>query len=90
MTRCNSPAQARSDLIFIGNPPGQTHKASLTPAKHSANAFDLDGDGDIDAADLAILLGSWGDCENCPADFNGDGAVNAAGLSQLLGSWGLC
>jgi hypothetical protein len=24
---------------------------------------DFDGDGDVDAADLAVLLGSWGPCE---------------------------
>jgi len=51
---------------------------------------DLDGDGDIGAADLAILLGAWGPCEACPADFNGDNLVDAADLAELLGSWGPC
>lgn len=52
---------------------------------------DLDGDGDVDAADLAILLGSWGPCPQqtgCPADLNGDGVVNAADLAIALGNWG--
>ncbi len=51
---------------------------------------DLDGDGDVDAADLAQLLGNWGPCKGCPADFDGDGAVNAFDLAQLLGNWGPC
>ncbi len=52
---------------------------------------DLDNDGDVDAADLAILLGNWGpcaDCGNCPADLNGDCVVDAADLAILLGNWG--
>ena len=51
---------------------------------------DLDGDGTVGAADLAMLLGSWGPCAGCPADFNGDGTVGAFDLAQLLGSWGAC
>ena len=51
---------------------------------------DLDGNGSVGAADLAILLGSWGPCERCAADFDGDGVVNAAHLAQLLGAWGMC
>ena len=51
---------------------------------------DLDGDGVVDAADLAELLASWGPCEGCPADFNGDGVVDAADLADLLAAWGPC
>ena len=51
---------------------------------------DFNGDGIVDAADLAQLLGSWGTCGGCEADFNGDGMVDAADLAQLLGGWGPC
>ncbi len=51
---------------------------------------DLDGDGAVNAADLAQLLGTWGPCEDCPADFDGNGVINAADLAQLLGNWGPC
>jgi hypothetical protein len=51
---------------------------------------DLSGDGAVDAADLAELLGAWGSNPGHPADFNGDGVVNAADLAQLLGAWGAC
>lgn len=55
------------------------------------SAADLNGDGVVNAADLAILLGDWGVVDPCPpmapADFNGDCAVNAADLALLLGDW---
>ena len=51
---------------------------------------DLNGDGNVNAADLAMLLGSWGPCAGCPADFNGDDQVDAFDLAQLLGNWGPC
>ncbi len=51
---------------------------------------DLDGDDMVTAADLALLLGSWGDCPGCPADINDDGLVDAFDLATLLGSWGEC
>jgi predicted outer membrane repeat protein len=52
---------------------------------------DLDGDGSVDAADLAILLGGWGPCTGgCPGDLDGDGEVDAADLAILLGAWGVC
>jgi hypothetical protein len=49
---------------------------------------DLDGDGSVNGADLAILLGSWGPCKGCSADFNGDNVVDGADLAVLLGAWG--
>ena len=50
----------------------------------------INGDGQTDAADLALLLGAWGPNPGNPADLNNDGDVNAADLSLLLGAWGLC
>lgn len=55
---------------------------------HCTLSPDLNGDGTVDAQDLALLLGSWGACGDCPADLNGDGVVNAADLALLLGAWG--
>jgi hypothetical protein len=46
---------------------------------------DLDHDGSVGAADLAILLGQWGGTGS--ADFDGDGDVGAADLAILLGLW---
>lgn len=51
---------------------------------------DLTQDGAVNADDLFILLGAWGDCPDdgpCPADLDDNGAVNADDLFALLSSW---
>jgi hypothetical protein len=53
-------------------------------------AADLNGDGTVDAADLAILLGEWGRCADCIADLDADGHVGGADVAILLGAWGAC
>lgn len=50
---------------------------------------DLNGNGEVDAGDLGVLLGSWGNAGG-PADLNSDGAVDASDLATLLGAWGAC
>lgn len=50
---------------------------------------DLDGNGEIGAADLAAVLGAWGTSGGA-ADLDGDGIVGAGDLSTLLGAWGAC
>jgi hypothetical protein len=49
---------------------------------------DLDGNGEVDASDLADLIGQWGQM-GTSADFNGDG-VGADDLAALIGAWGPC
>jgi len=52
---------------------------------------DLNGDGVVNGADLAALLGAWGPCVgSCPADLTGDGAVGGDDLGVMLGAWGNC
>lgn len=46
---------------------------------------DINGDGSVNAADLAILLGQWGGKGS--ADLDGDGQVGASDLAILLGAW---
>ncbi|MFM7260635.1 MAG: hypothetical protein ACKO3W_08530 [bacterium] len=50
---------------------------------------DIDGNGQVDAADLAALLGDWGVTKS-PANLDGTGTVDAADLATLLGAWGPC
>jgi len=52
---------------------------------------DLDGDGSVGLADLAILLGSYGmsPAQYCDGDLDGDGAVGLGDLAILLGQFGL-
>ena len=50
---------------------------------------DVDGDGDVDQADLGVLLADWG-CTggDCPGDINGDGDTDQSDLGVLLAHWG--
>ncbi|MSR40368.1 MAG: hypothetical protein EXS10_00480 [Phycisphaerales bacterium] len=48
---------------------------------------DLDLDGSVDAADLAILLNAWGMTGH--ADLDGNGTVGGQDLAILLNHWGL-
>lgn len=69
------------DTIYLTNV-SATAAAAPCPA-------DLNGDGQVNSADLASLLGAWGPGTG-DADLNGDGQVNSADLAALLGGWGPC
>ena len=49
---------------------------------------DLNHDGEVSAADLALLLGAWS--TTGPGDLNASGGVDAPDLAILLGAWGPC
>ena len=50
---------------------------------------DLNGDGVVNGADLALVLADWGEpCLGCPSDINDDGLVNGADLALVLAAWG--
>jgi hypothetical protein len=55
-----------------------------TPKKADLNADDV-----VDASDLAVLLGAWGQCVDvcCRTDLDRDGVVSASDLAVLLGAW---
>jgi hypothetical protein len=48
---------------------------------------DLDGDGEINGADMGLLLVAWGTVDPGAADINGDGVCNGADLGLLLNAW---
>ncbi len=49
---------------------------------------DFTHDGQVDAADLAILLGNWGGSGT--GDLDEDGVISGSDLGILLGAWGPC
>ncbi len=53
---------------------------------------DLNDDGLVDSADLAILQSQWGRCApgTCSGDLDGDGRVDGVDLMVLLAAWGTC
>jgi hypothetical protein len=67
---------------------------NIDPALLEAGLFvpdcdaDLNGDGQVDGADVGLLLGDWG--ERTLADLDQDGAVDGADLGLLLAAWGPC
>lgn len=84
-----SYAKTVSILVSDENIPGSsgailflTLEVTVLPA---GQPEDLDADGMVGAADLAILLGQWGVFGS--ADFNGNGVVDAGDLAILLGAW---
>lgn len=48
---------------------------------------DLNCSGTVEFNDLLALLGAWGPCDGCQADFDGDGMVAFGDLLQLLTAW---
>jgi len=55
---------------------------------------DIDGDGHVGLADLALLLSAFGSCDgdpayNPPTDLDGDGCVSLSDLATLLANFGM-
>jgi subtilisin family serine protease len=57
--------------------------AATTPP---CSAADVDCNGSVGAADLALLLAAWGTAG--PGDIDGDGNVGPADVALLLAAWG--
>lgn len=88
---CNGNGVADGCDVDVGGAPdgdGDGIPDECEPARSTA---DLDGDGAVSGADLAILLGAWGTggaCGvGCNADITADGAVGDADLAALLADW---
>jgi len=60
--------------------------ASIGPPSSPCPA-DLNGDGLVNASDLATLLGAWG---GKAGDLDGDGTTGASDLAAILNAWGAC
>jgi hypothetical protein len=76
----------RDDLYGLGRIDAAASFALLSPPIPE----DLNGDGLVNAQDLAIMLSAWGpcgNCDSCAADLNGDCAVGPQDLAQLLAAW---
>ncbi len=80
---CSDAAQFVAAWTGAGDPPVFAACAVLCQQ-------DLDDNGSVNAADLAVLLGAWGPNPGHLADLNSDDVVNASDLAMLLGAWGPC
>ncbi len=83
--------QVRLRFIAEDADPGSVVEAGVDgvsvfgAACNEAVPGDLDGDGVVGPADLAILLSQWG--TDGSADFDGSGAVDPGDLAFLLANW---
>jgi hypothetical protein len=78
------PSLGASNTLVVADRVGlRAYRTASPPC-----AGDIDGNGAVNAADLAALLSAWGGAG--AADLNGSGAVDAADLAALLSAWGDC
>lgn len=78
-------------VVYDGTVPGLDVTGTLTAAtitQAQPCVGDINNSGAVDAADLALLLGSWG--TGGAGDLDGSGVINGADLTLLLGAWGSC
>ncbi|TVQ32538.1 MAG: hypothetical protein EA376_05405 [Phycisphaeraceae bacterium] len=92
-----SPQVGRWSIEVIGSAvnqgEGQGYALVVTGAVGDVGACpaDLNGDGQVNAQDLALLLSAWEAYKSFPAaDLNGDGDVNAQDLALFFSYWGGC
>ena len=86
------PGDTPANLIFSGLVTGVDFTTDLAldafGAEVDSPVFgDINFDGIVNAADLGLLIASWGPCTGCPADLNGDGLVDAADLGLMIAAW---
>jgi alpha-tubulin suppressor-like RCC1 family protein len=49
---------------------------------------DLDMNGELNAADIALILLDFGPCDGCPTDLDGNGVVDAGDLALVMMAYG--
>ena len=74
-------------LLQVGSWSSNQRGSGLLAVTCPGPAGDLNGDGLVDGADLAQLLGGWG--QPGPTDLDGNGLTDGADLARLLGEWGV-
>ena len=82
-----SVAPGREMFDFDGDSDIDATDVEAFWARASFPRGDLDANGAVDAADLAVMLGAWG-ASGSPADLDLGGTVGASDLAVLLGAWG--
>jgi hypothetical protein len=75
----------------LSQPEVDAHFCAASAAPRNCCPGDLNGDGNINGADISAVLSFWGPNPVFPAaDIDGDGVVGGADLAAILSSWGPC
>jgi hypothetical protein len=75
----------------LSQPEVNAHFCAASAAPRNCCPSDLNGDGNINGADISAVLSFWGPNPVFPAaDIDGDGVVGGADLAAILSSWGPC
>lgn len=78
-------AEATVNAVLPGGSPAQDNRWAYD--LFICEPADLNCNGNVGGADLALLLAAWGSCSGCREDIDGDGTVGAGDLALLLASW---
>ncbi|HMN96992.1 MAG TPA: hypothetical protein PKC43_13430 [Phycisphaerales bacterium] len=62
---------------------------AFAPMASASCPGDLNGDGSVDGADLAVIFGNFG-IPGAPGDLNGDGILDGSDIGLFLSLWGPC
>jgi len=79
---CDADGVCDAQQIALGEAPDDNGNGVIDTCEPTA---DFDGDGLVNATDMAILLSAWGG--GGTPDLTGDGVVNAADITGLLAQW---
>lgn len=80
------PDQFTAGFSTIDVDPGAVLEVRVVSGSGNPPAGDLNADGIVNGADLALLLSRWSTAD-AAADLNGDGTVGGPDLGLLLSSW---
>jgi len=89
----NQPPQAANATLGLFRPPTTASTPIVVPMGSRgpsappppSNPADLNNDGTVNGADLALLLGNWGNPGT--GDIDSSGVVDGADLAALLSAW---
>lgn len=85
------PSQPGGATAYLGDPTSWSNSAfEVRHFSFEAGPLpspDINGDGQVNGAEIALILGQWGPCACCAEDLDGDGQVGGSDITVILGAW---
>jgi hypothetical protein len=90
----NSPPTTGSITLglfkaVVSQPDFMLSNGTVVPLGLEPCPADVDGNSNVDIADLLAVIAAWG-TNNAAADVNNDGTVNITDLLAVIAAWGKC